>query len=66
MKISTTVTKQEVANTKTMVMFDPCRHMNCGASDCRRCPLVDVAEELRQAQSNFLTKLDNIEVAAEE
>ena len=66
MKISVTLTKQEVANTKTMVMFDPCLHMNCGTSECRRCPLVDVAEELRQAQSNFLTRLDNLEVEAEE
>ena len=66
MKISTTVTKQEVANTKTMVMFDPCLHMNCGTFECRRCPLVDVAEELRQAQAKFLTKLDNLEVEAED
>lgn len=65
MKISTTVTKQEVANTKTMVMFDPCHHMNCGAFECGRCPLVDVAEELRQAQSKFLTKLDSLEVEEE-
>lgn len=65
MKISTTITKQEVANTKTMVMFDPCLHMNCGAFECRRCPLVDVAEELRQAQSKFVTKLDNLEIEEE-
>lgn len=66
MIISVTITKQEVANTRTMVMFDPCLHINCGSSQCKNCPLVDVAEELRQAQSKFLTRLDNLEIETEE
>lgn len=66
MKIKITVTKEEVSNTKNIIWVDPCTHIFCGEiEDCEQCPLQKTAQALREAQNNFVSALNAIEVENE-
>lgn len=66
MKITTTITKEEVSKTKDVIWVDPCAHINCGQIDCEQCPLREAAQALRAAQNKFISAIDAIEVENEE
>ena len=66
MKITTTITLEEIAKTVNIVNVDPCTHILCSAINCESCPLREPAEVLRRAQDAFLRTLDEIDVEVED
>ena len=65
MKITTTITKEELAKTYNLVYVDPCKEINCEGVDCESCPLQTVAENVRKAQDSFVSVLNSITIAEE-
>ena len=66
MKITVTITKEELNNTEKMIWQDPCTHMQCGQVYCEQCPLREAAADFHKAQEHFINILKNIEVENDE
>ena len=60
MKITATITKKEYADTLNLIWVDPCKHIECTSIECEKCPLREVAEKLREAQSEYIGVLDHL------
>ena len=65
MKITTTITNKERADTYNLVYVDPCANINCNGVNCEQCPLQAAAERLRGAQNAFVSVLNSITVVEE-
>lgn len=63
MKITTTITKEELTRTKKGVSFDPCSEIKCGSLDCEHCPLHKSAEAFNDARWEFLNTLRSLPIA---
>lgn len=62
MKIIITATQKEIEETKNKMYVDPCAYFQCGSIDCEKCPLREVAEELREAQHKFINIVNSITI----
>ena len=60
MKITATITKKEYADTLNLIWVDPCKHIECTSIECEKCSLREVAEKLREAQSEYIHVLDHL------
>jgi hypothetical protein len=60
MKVTTTITQKEYADTYNLIWVDPCKHIDCSAIKCEECPLQKVAEKLREAQAEYMQVIDHL------
>jgi hypothetical protein len=62
MKITTTITREELTRTENGVSFDPCSEIKCGSLDCENCPLRKSAAAFNDARWEFLNTLRSLSV----
>ena len=62
MKMTITITEEEVNKTLESIMFDPCTHIQCSGIHCDSCPLQTVSEALRKAQENYAKAINKIAI----
>ena len=54
------MTTKEYAETKDNILVDPCAFIDCTTLNCDHCPLRETAQQLREAQDNFIKVIGSI------
>jgi hypothetical protein len=62
MKITTTITREELTRTEKIMSFDPCSEIKCGSLDCEDCPLHKSAAAFNEARWEILNILRSLSV----
>ena len=54
------MTTKEYEETKDNILVDPCAFIDCTTLTCNHCPLRETAQQLREAQDNFMNIVGSI------